>query len=150
MLRLTPDLALGSLGNKTCVGGVAMPDDDRLAFVFNDGTVVMIEGRAFLLNKQESDDILDWVTRSMARQSASMQTLSLLKPGVDPGARLTARREATAQERDRAAARTPIKTITDQAVEAWTHAEYPTVGGSISDVERRARTERITREVPEV
>lgn len=126
MLNLTTDLVVNGLGGKTIVGGVTLPND-RLAIVCDDGTLVMIEGKALLFTKQESEDALNYVRRATARQGAALVTLDRLTRGHDPGARLIARREATVQERDHVATRVPVKTIVDKAVIS-AEPEYPTVG----------------------
>lgn len=151
MLPVDTGLIFKLLSNKVVTGAVALPHG-AIGIVYDDGTVLSIAGDASLLSKEESAIALDWVSRSIARECASMRTLDALLAGNDPGARMTARREATVRDRDRSTTRSPVRTISDLDVPDFMQGPVLADEGVAprSDVERRARTEQLARDIPEV
>jgi predicted trehalose synthase len=111
------------------------------AVVLHGGQVLVCKAPR-LLTDFESERLLEETARRLRPCEVALAAIQNTDgPDADPGKRLERRREETVRRRDRKVVAT-IVDIPDFTADA--------MGTGMTDVERKARTERAAREVPDV
>ena len=149
MQPMTPAVVNKTIGGKRIVGSVRS-DNGMLGVVVDDSTTLVVNGTIYLAHEAEAASIIAHAAKRLADETAEVDTLTSLAGGTprtqqQEASAVPERIHLTGPKRKRLGV---VLGGTDDSLPDFLQGDV--VGLGSTDVENRARLEKLSREIPDV